>query len=248
MRLNITLSPSGPVVLPVHYNYILQSAIYANLDPELGGFIHDEGYGHGSRVFKPLTFSRLRGSYRLDRAAGTISFDGRVHLAVCSPVEEICRSLGTSLLVRGSITLAGQKIPVECIEASMHVVLSDELTVVTLSPVVVYSTLTKGDGSPYTCYYQPGEGEFEELVSRNLASKYKAFFGGQPPTGTVSVRPLRQPRLHVVYYKDTVIKGYSGPLLMTGPRELLLLALDAGLGSKNSQGFGCLAAVGHSRA
>ena len=126
--------------------------------------------------------------------------------------------------------------------------LSDELTVVTLSPVVVYSTLTKGDGSPYTCYYQPGEGEFEELVSRNLASKYKAFFGGQPPTGTVSVRPLRQPRLHVVYYKDTVIKGYSGPLLMTGPRELLLLALDAGLGSKNSQGFGCLAAVGHSRA
>jgi CRISPR-associated endoribonuclease Cas6 len=235
-------------MLPVHYNHILQSAIYANLGPDFGTFIHDEGYERGSRIFKPLTFSRLRGSYRLDRAVGTISFDGKVHLVVCSPVEEICRSLGTSLLVKGFITLAGQKIPVECIEANNPVVLTDELTVVTLSPVVVYSTLTKGDGSPYTCYYQPGEKEFEELVSRNLASKYEAFLGKQAPMGTVSVKPLRQPRLHVVYYKDTVIKGYSGPLLMTGPRELLLLALNAGLGSKNAQGFGCLAVVGHSRA
>jgi len=116
LRLNITLNPSGPVMLPVHYNHILQSAIYANLGPDFGTFIHDEGYERGSRIFKPLTFSRLRGSYRLDRAVGTISFDGKVHLVVCSPVEEICRSLGTSLLVKGFITLAGQKIPVECIK------------------------------------------------------------------------------------------------------------------------------------
>jgi CRISPR-associated endoribonuclease Cas6 len=245
LRLNITLSPYEPLVLPIHYNYILQSAIYSSLGSKLGTLMHDEGYEHGSRAFKPLTFSRLNGTYRLDKTSGRISFDGPIRLVVSSPIEEVCHSLGTRLLLEGSIELAGQHVPVDSVEARSPVVLSNVMTVATLSPVVVYSTLTKADGSRYTCYFQPGENEFEKLASRNLAKKFKAILGAEPPDGTMSVKPLRQPRLHIVYYKDTVIKAYSGRLRLEGPKELILLALDAGLGSKNSQGFGCLEAIGH---
>ncbi|HXL04852.1 MAG TPA: CRISPR-associated endoribonuclease Cas6 [Bacillota bacterium] len=245
MRLYITLSPREPVVLPIHYNYILQSAIYSNLGSELGTLMHDEGYEHGSRAFKPLTFSRLNGTYSLDDASGRISFNGPIGLVVSSPIEEVCHSLGTRLLLKGSIELAGQQVLVDSVEARIPVVLSNVMTVTTLSPVVVYSTLTKADGSRYTCYFQPGESEFERLVSGNLVKKSKAILGVDPPDGTISVQPLRQPRLHIVYYKDTVIKAYSGRLRLEGPKELILLALDAGLGSKNAQGFGCLEAIGH---
>jgi len=45
-------------------------------------------------------------------------------------------------------------------------------------------------------------------------------------------------RLHVLTYKGTLIKGYSGRFVLEGDQNLIELALSSGLGSKNSQGFG----------
>jgi len=50
-------------------------------------------------------------------------------------------------------------------------------------------------------------------------------------------------RRNIVKYKDFYVKGYTCRLELEGPRELLQLALDAGIGSKNSQGFGCVELV-----
>ncbi|MFZ3132612.1 MAG: CRISPR-associated endoribonuclease Cas6 [Desulfosporosinus sp.] len=41
-----------------------------------------------------------------------------------------------------------------------------------------------------------------------------------------------------------MIKGYSGMMELSGPSQLLQVAIDAGLGSKNSQGCGCLEMMG----
>lgn len=40
-------------------------------------------------------------------------------------------------------------------------------------------------------------------------------------------------------YKDTIIKGWVGAYFLAGDPDLLKLALTAGVGAKNSQGFGC---------
>ncbi|NSW80643.1 MAG: CRISPR-associated endoribonuclease Cas6, partial [Chthonomonadetes bacterium] len=45
---------------------------------------------------------------------------------------------------------------------------------------------------------------------------------------------------HIVFYKDTVIKAWSGVYEVSLPEPLFRMAMDAGLGSKNSQGFGCM--------
>ncbi|MDN5332516.1 MAG: CRISPR-associated endoribonuclease Cas6 [Tepidanaerobacteraceae bacterium] len=42
-----------------------------------------------------------------------------------------------------------------------------------------------------------------------------------------------------VIYKDVIIKGWMGVYILKGDPVLLKIAYDAGLGSKNSQGFGC---------
>jgi CRISPR-associated endoribonuclease Cas6 len=44
-------------------------------------------------------------------------------------------------------------------------------------------------------------------------------------------------------YKGTWIEGWVGRFLLEGPSELLRLALEAGLGAKNSQGFGYVVEV-----
>ncbi len=113
-----------------------------------------------------------------------------------------------------------------------------------LSPVVAYSTLFRPDGSRYTCYYQPGDGEFSRNAAENIRKKYSALYNTPPPDGELKIRPLHQPKLHVMRFKETVIKGYSGLLRLDGPKELLQLAVDAGLGGKNSMGFGCGEMVG----
>lgn len=41
-------------------------------------------------------------------------------------------------------------------------------------------------------------------------------------------------------YQDIIVKGASGTFDITGDSHLLWLALEAGLGSKNAQGFGCI--------
>ncbi|MBE3584449.1 MAG: CRISPR-associated endoribonuclease Cas6 [Limnochordaceae bacterium] len=119
-----------------------------------------------------------------------------------------------------------------------------------MSPIVVYSTLLRPDGRPYTVYYQPGDPDWTPLVDGNLRKKYQALYGqSEQPVAVdqlppITVQVFGQPRLSVMRYKSTVIKGYTARLRLTGPLALIRLALDAGLGSKNSQGFGCLQLLG----
>jgi len=54
---------------------------------------------------------------------------------------------------------------------------------------------------------------------------------------------VREQDLKVIRYKGTIIKGWMGKYRLTGKPELLTVALDAGLGAKNSQGFGCCEVV-----
>ncbi|MFY9273013.1 MAG: CRISPR-associated endoribonuclease Cas6, partial [Thermacetogeniaceae bacterium] len=44
----------------------------------------------------------------------------------------------------------------------------------------------------------------------------------------------------IIYYRDFVIKGWLGIYEIEGDPRLLKLAYSAGLGAKNSQGFGMI--------
>lgn len=82
---------------------------------------------------------------------------------------------------------------------------------------------------------------FPGLIKENLVKKDQLFFG-QPadPTG-FSFTPVevRKRDFKVVRNKGTIIKGWMGKYWPTGDPQLLEVALSAGLGAKNSQGFGC---------
>lgn len=229
--------------IPIQYNHLVQGAIYGSLPEDMAARLHDQGYAIGKRSFKMFSFSRLLGKYNVDRNAGTISFQGDVQLVISSPEMRFFLSLINNLLTKKYFRVGESSFRIEEVRFDEQLAEGEMITVRTLSPVVVYSTLLRPEGGKYTCYFQPGEGEFERLVTSNLRKKYEAFYRRQPPDGEISARPLDRPRLHVTYYKSTVIKGYACRLRLTGPKELLQMALDAGLGSKNAQGYGCVERV-----
>lgn len=242
MRLTIAFSSESEIRLPIHHNYLVQSLIYNALDSDFAEFLHDIGYEIGGRRLKLFVFSRLMGRYLM--SGQEIRFESTVRLIVSSPYHDFCRYLLNALLARESVNLGGNILTVEEINLNTPEVAKEDLRLKLLSPVVAYSTLLKSDGSKYTCYFQPGETECTRLIAENLRRKYRVFHGQAPPAGDIQLRCLRQPRLHVVKYKGTIIKGYSGLLHLHGPTSLLQLALDAGLGAKNSMGFGCCEMIG----
>jgi CRISPR-associated endoribonuclease Cas6 len=120
----------------------------------------------------------------------------------------------------------------------------DSVVVRTLSPVVAYSTLLRREGGKYTCYFAPGDPEFERIAAENAVKKLIAF-RRVDQSNIASMRQLRisvmgSPKMAISYFKGTLIKAYDARLDIKGDPLLINVVLEAGLGSKNAQGFGCL--------
>ena len=60
---------------------------------------------------------------------------------------------------------------------------------------------------------------------------------GRNLKSSLSVKPLRVKEV-VVVYKGFVVRGCTGTFILRGPKSLMKTVYEAGLGPKNSQGFG----------
>lgn len=240
LRLRLVLEGlGGSLEVPIHYNEVVQGFIYRHLDPELAGHVHDHGYPEGPRRFKLFTFSRFMG--RWEKAGERLRFSGPVTLVVASPVPGFAASLASRLLSRETVHLGNQLARLLALEAEPIPQPSGPVRIKLLSPLTVYCTENRGDRR-YTRYFSPFEEDFAVQVLRNLERKVQLWEGhARPLTGTF--RPLRvsEKNLHIVRYKGTVIKGWTGIYELHIPPEAFRLAYLSGLGSKNSQGFGCIA-------
>ena len=245
IHLDIYLQPKSQkqLILPIHYNYLIQSAIYHSIDDKLAKFLHEQGYTTNNRKFKMFSFSILQGNYRMEKEYKTIRFEGEVKLTVTSPVEDFCQTLVNILLTRGSIRLGSKDVEVIKVYTRKELVEKENIKLRTLSPIVLYSTMFRLDGRKYTVYFEPGDPDYVRLLNDNLKKKYKAFWGMEPPAEDIKVISLGWQKMRIINYKGTTIKGYSGKLKLMGPVPLLQLAVDGGLGGKNSQGFGCVELV-----
>ncbi len=244
MHLFIGLVSPGELELPVHYNHLLQAALYRTIDPELAAFLHDRGFESGSRRFKLFTFSRIMGRFNINKEKNTLLFAGEMSLTVASPLTDFCQSIANGLLTAGQLKVGTGRMEVKSISVRQFTVPRDEIVLKTLSPMVVYSTFLRPDGRKYTCYFQPGDPDYDHLIENNLRKKYQALYNQAAPPSPVKVNPLGPVKMNIVNYKGITIKGYSGRIAMTGPKELLQMAVDTGVGNKNSQGFGCVEPLG----
>lgn len=242
MRVRVTLRDPelGRVVVPVDYNHLVQAAIYGSISRELSSFLHDEGFLYGKRRFKMFTFSRLLGHFSLDRGSRLLVYDGDVTLYISSPIGRFVEELASTLVKRGYMVL-GKRLEVVEVAIPPAPRIASEVRVRTLSPVTVYSTLYTPDGRKKTYYYSPYEREFSRLASDNAKKKYYVLHR-RVIKSDMEVEPLRVKEVFASY-KGTVVRGWVGRFILRGPKSLIATVYEAGLGAKNSQGFGMLEVV-----
>jgi len=251
MRLKITLAyTKQKIKLPIHYNRILQGFIYSLFDNLFKKFLHQKGYIYQKRKFKLFTFSRLIGEFKIEENKEKyILFKPPISFFISSPKEEIMQNLAEGILRKEKLFLGKNEVFIESIEVMPSFEFKEEMLINMLSPITCYSTLKKADGKSKVYYYNPFEEEFSLILKNNLKKKYQLVFGKIPEKFDFQILPSRVNKKDekIILYKkiiqkqkkSTVIKGWMGTYIIKGSPEILKLSYDAGLGSKNSQGFGC---------
>ncbi|MEM2112162.1 MAG: CRISPR-associated endoribonuclease Cas6 [Candidatus Bathyarchaeia archaeon] len=237
VRLNLRDPKQGRVVLPTNYNYLIQASIYRNISRELADFLHDKGFLFGKRRFKMFTFSRLEGCCRINKGNKQFVFEGDLTLQISSPIEKFIGDLATTIVKKGFIVL-GERVlrVVDLAFPAKPSIKNGALRIRMLSPLTVYSTLMTPEGKKKTYYFSPYEKEFSALVNSNIRKKH-SLLSGKNIKSDIKIKPLKVKEV-ITLYKGTVVKGWMGQFLLTGPKSLIMTGYETGLGAKNSQGFG----------
>ncbi|HAZ37393.1 MAG TPA: CRISPR-associated endoribonuclease Cas6 [Clostridiaceae bacterium] len=241
MRAYITLEFKNLLVLPIHYNHIVQAVILKWIgDENYSKFIHDGGYTYNKRNYKMYTFSRLQGKFSFDRINKTISYLSPANLVLSTADDKFLEYVVNNVISKDSFRIGNNEVYVKEIRCVSNDI-EGKNVVYTKSPIVVYSTV-EINGRKKTYYYNPKEKEFEELIRNNLINKYNALYNEKPLDDEFHIKAIDNFRLkeNIDLYKGIVIKGWTGEFEIDGAKKLLNLAYDTGLGSKNSQGFGCI--------
>ncbi len=240
MRVRFEWTADEPLELPVNYHQILQGIIYRNIQNEYGysSFLHDEGYTYGQRRYRLFCFSDIRGEGTVKNKK--ITFIGPLSFEVSSPENYLIRTLEDNVSREGFM-FEDHSFTHISINLSDFEVESRHLTVRALSPITVYET---NDQTGKTRYFSPTDSEFEEEMNYNFQRKYEAYYG-IPVTEMLQIKPIKVNDRDkcVTTYKGIYITGYYGIYSLEGPRKYLNFLYQTGLGAKNSQGFGMIAAL-----
>lgn len=234
MEITLKMIPEKPLVVPFNYFYQLQSSIYALLGTvSESDFWHDVGFG-GAAKFKGFCFSGLKGSYKLDRDNKKLIFGSDVFVEVRSPVFEFIDAFQRAVEHLPSIKLFDTRLDIVFASLS-NTHLSDGITRFTaVTPVVVHEELPDG----HTVYFSPDEAEYFIRLCGNIEKKFSAINNKTPEQ--ILLRPAGELKKVVTKYKETWITGYTGDFEINAAAKTAEFIFSAGLGEKNSQGFGFL--------
>jgi len=247
VRIDVILVPvdgGDKVEVPVHYNKALQGLIYSQLRDRIPT-IHHNGWESKGRAFRMFVYSRLLGQIEKIRQQH-IHFLAPIRFSVASPSTELIEALADGFLKAPNLRLVDKVLDLEKLSVYKTPDLSGgHILCRALSPVTVYSTVTTAEGRKKTYYYHPAEAEFKTQVENNLRKKAEALgiLGSTEKAIRLECVRTQARDQKVVFYDRTVIKGWMGTFELSGDPTMLALALDAGIGAKNSQGFGMLQVI-----
>jgi CRISPR-associated endoribonuclease Cas6 len=236
--------------LPLNYQYELSSFIYraiAQADSEYASWLHENGFKLYGRPFKLFTFSNLLiPQYRIEKEAGRIRIESdRIEWLVSflpeASTEKFVFGLFSEQLFRIGDKKSVVQFRIEKIEALPSPVFEPEMAFRTLSPVCIP---LKKEGERYPEYISPDRPEAPSIVLNNLLNKYHTFYG-KPYEGNLdfSFQVMNQPKAKLIRIKtgmpeESFIRGFSFDFRMKTTEELMKVMYEAGLGEKNSMGFG----------
>ena len=269
MQFKLTLKPTASrTLVPFNYAYRLSAFIYAVLadaDKQYADFLHAKGYEFSStRRFKLFTFSDLiMPNARVDVQAGGLWVNSpHIDWIVSFYMDKAAQHFIMGLFQDQRCVIASPRhraeFIIERVEAVPVEITNQTVQLRTLSPVVIAEKDERGMDQ----YLHPADEQFGPLLVSNLlakqASVQMAILAGagfidkfEPSSVTYQLLPnpgrnAAQPKSRLLTIKEgsreeTRIKGYYNfQFELNGPSELLELAVLAGVGRYNSEGFGAV--------
>ena len=247
MRIKITLEGEDKITLPTGFNEILQWFVYSSIKDE---WLHSIGFELNKRSFKLFTFSSILQKGRYLKEKSLFVFPRRISFIVASPVDWILQKLASGSIQRDNIDMWHNNVYLAEISVlKPHKVESNTILVRALTPIEVHSTFETLNGKK-THYYTPFESEFSLLINENARKKWIAFFKKEP-LSEIKIEPKGFNKEKIVRFgtneRYVIVKGWTGNFKIQGEPDFLKFILDAGIGSRNPQGFGLVEVMNEKR-
>ena len=245
VKIKISMVGDSKFLVKMEYKSALQAVVYSMLDDQFAKWLHDKGYEYEKRSFKLFCFTRFLEQYRFIKETQEFLYPQEVSFCISSPVYEILEQTAKNFAMSNKVDVAGNSFTVNSIEIMPpERIDSDRIRINACEPIEVHSTLQKIDGTKKKYYYSPKEKEFSELVNENIRKKWFSFYGEQCPHN-LKIEPVNMKycKERVQTFKASTIKGWTGHFWLEGDPEILKFALDTGIGSSNSAGYGFIEIV-----
>ncbi|WP_080055554.1 CRISPR-associated endoribonuclease Cas6 [Spirosoma aerolatum] len=269
MQFKLTLRPTvRQTLVPFNYAYRLSAFIYAVLaeaDAKYATFLHSQGYEYSpTRRFKLFTFSDLIiPKARIDTAAGGLWVTTPyIEWIVSFYVDKAAQHFIMGLFQDQRCVIATPRhraeFIIERVEAIPVEIPATTVQLRTLSPVVIAEKSERGTtGRSMDQYLHPADVHYGPLLIDNLLAKWNSVPRTVSASGiadddfatsavTYRLLPNREPKSRLITIKEdsraeTKVRGYYGfTFELSGPPELLELAVLAGVGRYNAEGFGAV--------
>lgn len=240
MRLKLLLETKGPTLIPWDYRAQLIGTVYKVLslaDPAYTHWLHTEGFKREKKVYRLFVFSDLIPRHFLAQKEGLYVSEW-ITWELASPDTRFVEKFREGLKKNANeIKLLGNTFEVVDILQTEFPSFSGSLLFRTISPIVV-STFNP-EFSQHPIYLEPDQPEFTIALERNLIAKWEAFYGRNWKRERPGIR-VWEPQKKLITVFNINVKAWHLKVQIWGPEELVRFAYNAGLGEKNSQGFGML--------
>lgn len=216
--------------VPLAYNAMLHGMIFsvlASADADYATFLHDRGQEENLNRYKLFTFGRLSGEYRIN--GKEIIFPRRVSLEIRSADERFiqnflygCRKserykIGTNTVMLENCRLTDKIIDKECVRVR------------TLSPFFYKAEYPENK-------IFDAEAAHYKLIDN--ARKKWIYSGRDENDFRLELEFKNEPKRVLTQFKNIYITSWDSELELTGNISTLNFIYNAGIGGKNSQGFG----------
>ncbi|PJI06537.1 MULTISPECIES: CRISPR-associated endoribonuclease Cas6 [Clostridium] len=236
MRIKVRMTVDKDIIFPIAYSHLIQKLIYNILEDNYSSRLHDGGYKYKNKKFKLFNYSKMMIENKTIEKGKIIIHKGRVELTISSIDEIFIMKIIDALLSIKRLEFNEGTFNIDSIYSKKQLN-SGKIKVLTISPVVV----TKPGNFEKTEFYTPDDREFIESLKNNIISKYNAFYKkAYSGRFNISISDRSKVRKKIDKYKNWIYEGYLSGFVIEGENDIVNLAYSTGLGSKNSQGFGCV--------
>ncbi len=241
MQLLLNFKSDSKMTIDERSIRIMQGFIYHKLSEIGAGYIHEDFFSYGTKVFRHFCFSDMIDSTHESEDIFETAYSFYFSTSLSFIIPEFCEYLYSKGVFYGRNKL-------ECTEIKVldTAVDDDLISVKTMSPVVCDKTIHLENGKKKRLYFSPLDDDFLPIIKKNLIDKYNSINSEKIEDAELEIRNIKHcKKSSKKYFKPTknshveiIIKGYDFEGELKGDRRLLKTALLSGLGAKNAQGFG----------